>query len=144
MPARYELKKTKNGEYMFDLLAGNSQVIFTSQVYKEKRGALTGIASVSKNAHTDALYERKIGKNGEAYFVLHARNKEVIGRSQMYTTHSAMERGIASVRKNAGAPTKDLIEAPAAKKVAKKAATKKTAAKASFRQRDGNVTVPES
>jgi uncharacterized protein YegP (UPF0339 family) len=111
MPAHYVLKKTKNGEFMFDLLAGNGQVIFTSQVYKEKRGATTGIASVSRNAHTDALYERKIGHNGEGYFVLHARNKEVIGRSQMYKSKGAMEKGIASVRKNADAPTKDLTEA---------------------------------
>jgi uncharacterized protein len=119
MPAHYVLKTTKNAEFMFDLLASNSRVIFTSQVYKEKRGATNGIASVGKNAHTDAMYERKVGRNGEAYFVLHAKNKEVIGRSQMYRSKSAMEKGILSVRKNADAPTKDLTDAAPKKATAK-------------------------
>jgi len=100
MAARYELKPTKNGEIMFNLLAGNNEVILTSQMYKEKNGALNGIESVQKNSQTDEQFERKTAHNGQFYFDLHAANKQVIGRSETYTTKAAMEKGIASVKKN--------------------------------------------
>jgi uncharacterized protein len=117
MAARYELKHSKNAEFIFNLLAGNNQVIFTSQVYKEKSGALNGIKSVQKNAGVDARYERKVAKDDESYFVLLAANKEVIGRSQLYKSKESLEKGIASVKKNGPvAPIKDLTHtAPKAK-----------------------------
>jgi uncharacterized protein YegP (UPF0339 family) len=100
MAARYELKPTKNGELMFNLLAGNNEVILTSQMYKEKSGAMNGIESVRKNSQEDEMFERKTAHNGQFYFDLHAANKQVIGRSETYTTKAAMEKGIASVKKN--------------------------------------------
>jgi uncharacterized protein YegP (UPF0339 family) len=117
MAARYELKHPKNAEFIFNLLAGNNQVIFTSQVYKEKSGALNVITSVQKNAGVDERYERKVAKDDESYFVLLAANKEVIGRSQLYKSKESLEKGIASVKKNGPtAPIKDLTHpAPKAK-----------------------------
>ncbi len=38
--------------------------------------------------------------SGEPYFVLKATNGEVIGRSEMYSSASAMENGIESVKTN--------------------------------------------
>ena len=47
-------------------------------------------------------------KNGEFTFNLKASNGEVIlTASETYTTQSACENGIASVKKNAGAPVED-------------------------------------
>ena len=47
-------------------------------------------------------------KNGEFTFNLKASNGEVIlTSSETYTTQSACENGIASVKKNAGAPIED-------------------------------------
>jgi len=100
MAARYELKHTKNGEFVFNLLAGNNEVILTSQMYKEKSGALNGIESVQKNSPLDEHFERKTAVNGQFYFDLHAVNKQIIGKSETYTTKAAMEKGIASVKKN--------------------------------------------
>jgi uncharacterized protein YegP (UPF0339 family) len=100
MAARYELKPTKNGEVMFNLLAGNNEVILTSEMYKEKSGALNGIESVKTNSQIDEMFERKTASNGQFYFNLHAANKQVIGRSETYTTEAAMEKGIASVKHN--------------------------------------------
>ena len=45
-------------------------------------------------------------KKGEPHFVLVAGNIEVIGRSEMYSSKSAMEKGIKSVMNNG--PTKDV------------------------------------
>jgi uncharacterized protein YegP (UPF0339 family) len=73
----------------------------TSQTYESKESAEDGIASVRQNAGLDERYEEKTGTDGHAYFVLIAANKQVIGRSQMYSSRDAMRKGIASVKKNA-------------------------------------------
>ena len=50
MPGKFELKKTSNGQFRFNLKASNGQVIATSESYKTKAAALNGIESVKKNA----------------------------------------------------------------------------------------------
>lgn len=103
MSARFELKHAAGGQCMFNLKAPNGQVILTSESYKSKQGALDGIESVRTYAVADERYERKIAKNGRNYFVLTAPNGEMIGKSEMYSSVSAMEGGIGSVKKNAPA-----------------------------------------
>jgi uncharacterized protein YegP (UPF0339 family) len=85
---------------MFNLKAGNGEVILTSELYSEKSSATAGIESVKANAADDARYERKTSKNGQAYFVHKASNGQTIGKSEMYSSVSAMENGIQSVKKN--------------------------------------------
>ena len=101
MAAKYDLKKSSNGKFMFNLKAGNGQVILTSEMYEAKSGAENGIESVRKNGPEEKRFERRESKKGEPYFVLKAANGQVIGRSEMYSSSSAMENGIASVKKNA-------------------------------------------
>lgn len=48
--ARYERKETKTGKHMFNLKAGNNQVIGTSESYESVAARDNGIASVKKNA----------------------------------------------------------------------------------------------
>ncbi len=50
MAGKFELKKTSNGQFRFNLKASNGQVIATSESYKTKAAALNGIESVKKNA----------------------------------------------------------------------------------------------
>ncbi len=45
----------------------------------------------------------KQAKNGQFYFNLTAKNGQVIASSEMYTTKSACENGIESVKENAPA-----------------------------------------
>ncbi len=47
---RYERKETKSGQHMFNLKAGNGQVIGTSESYTTTSARDNGIASVMKNA----------------------------------------------------------------------------------------------
>jgi uncharacterized protein len=109
MAGVFELKATSDGQFMFNLKAGNGEVILTSEHYKAKDSATNGIASVQKNAGDDANFERLEASNGDPYFVLKAANAQVIGRSEMYSSKTAMENGIASVKSNApGATTEDL------------------------------------
>jgi uncharacterized protein YegP (UPF0339 family) len=99
MSGWYVLKRSGD-QYMFNLKAGNSEVILTSERYTAKSGAQNGIESVQTNSPKDERYERKTSTAGDPYFVLKAGNGEVIGRSEMYSSKSACENGIESVKRN--------------------------------------------
>jgi uncharacterized protein len=100
MKPSFEIKRTHDGKFMFNLKAPNDEIILTSQAYTTKEAAERGIASVKENAAVDGRYEEKTGTNGKPYFVLHAANKLVIGKSEMYSSREAMHKGVASVKKN--------------------------------------------
>jgi uncharacterized protein len=97
---KFELKKTDRGQFMFNLKAGNQQVILTSELYRDKAGAQNGADSVKRHAGSDANYERKTSSKGDPYFVLKAANGQIIGKSEMYSSPAAVENGIASVKNN--------------------------------------------
>lgn len=107
MAAKFELKKSKNDKFFFNLLAANGQIILSSEVYEAKAGALNGIESVKKNAADDGHYDRLTGKDGSPYFTLKAGNGQVIGQSQMYSSEQARDNGIASVKTNGPIATTD-------------------------------------
>jgi len=96
----YQISPTSNDKFMFNLKAENNQVILTSQVYEQKQSALAGIASVQANGPFSKNFEHKTSIAAEPYFVLKAQNGEIIGTSQMYSSASAAEAGIASVQIN--------------------------------------------
>lgn len=107
MAAKFELKKSKNDKFFFNLLATNGQIILSSEMYEAKASAVNGIESVKKNAVDDARYERLLGKDGSPYFTLKATNGQVIGQSQMYSSEKARDNGIDSVKTNAPVATTD-------------------------------------
>ncbi len=47
------------------------------------------------------MFDRKKAKDGSPYFSLKSTNGQVIGSSEMYSSTSAMSKGIASIKKNA-------------------------------------------
>lgn len=98
---KFEITTDKSGKHRFNLKASNGQVILSSQGYESKAGCTNGIESVRKNSQDDARYDRKTAKDGSPYFNLTSTNGQVIGNSEMYSNASAMENGIASVKKNA-------------------------------------------
>jgi uncharacterized protein YegP (UPF0339 family) len=81
MAGKFVVSKTKSGKFMFNLKAGNGEIILTSEEYAAKASALNGVESVKKNAADDGRYERKEQKNGQPFFVLKAGNGEPIGKS---------------------------------------------------------------
>ena len=101
MPAKFQLKKAKNGKVYFNLLATNGEVILTSQMYASKPNAKKGIASVQTNAATPGQFEDKTNKSGQHFFVLKAKNQQIIGTSESYSSAAAMKKGIKSVSTNA-------------------------------------------
>ena len=98
---KFVITTRKNGEFQFNLKAGNGEVILASEGYTAKPSCLNGIESVKKNAPEDKRYERKEAKNGKFYFNLKAGNGQVIGTSEMYESAAGRDKGIESVKRNA-------------------------------------------
>jgi uncharacterized protein len=109
MTSYFEIKRAADAQFMFNLKAGNNEIILTSQTYASKQAAEIGIASVKANSKDDGRYDRRTAADKSPYFVLTAGNAQVIGNSEMYSSVFSMEAGVASVKANGpGAATKDL------------------------------------
>ena len=98
---KFVISKRKNGEFQFNLLAGNGQVILASEGYASKPSCMNGVKSVMENAADANRFDPKVARNGKYYFSLKASNGQVIGNSEMYESKAGCENGIDSVRKNA-------------------------------------------
>lgn len=98
---KFVITKRKNGEFQFNLNAGNGQTILTSEGYAAKSSCENGIESVRKNSQDDSKFEKKTSSNGKPFFNLKATNGQIIGSSEMYESEAARDNGIASVQKNA-------------------------------------------
>ncbi|MBL7788313.1 MAG: YegP family protein [Chitinophagales bacterium] len=97
----FVITKRKDGDFQFNLKAGNGQVILTSEGYSSRAACDNGIESVKKNSQDDGRFERKESSNGKPFFNLKASNGQVIGKSELYESSASMENGIESVKKNA-------------------------------------------
>ena len=107
MAGKFELKKSQNGKFHFNLKAGNGQVILSSEMYETKPAASNGIESIKKNAAEESRFEKRVNSKNEPFFILKAGNGQEVGRSEYYSSESAMNNGIESVRKNAPDATVD-------------------------------------
>lgn len=111
---KFVIKETKSG-FVFNLKAGNGEVIATSEVYNTESACKSGIKSVQTNCTADVedqtvenvaqvknpKYEIYTDKSGEFRFRLKARNGEIIATSEGYKSKSGCIGGIESVKKNA-------------------------------------------
>ncbi len=107
--------KTSASGLRFNLKAGNGQVIATSQLYKTLATCRKGIISLQKNANSpvenqtednyapvkNPKFEVYKDKAGEFRFRLRARNGQIVGTGEGYTTLAKCLNGIASIGKNA-------------------------------------------
>ncbi len=102
---KFVITKRSNGEFQFNLKAGNGETILTSEGYSSKSGATNGIESVRVNAPDADRFDKKTSTNGKHYFALKAKNGQIIGSSEMYESASGRDNGIQSVMKNAPSAT---------------------------------------
>ena len=119
---KFVVKETKTG-FVFNLKAGNGEVIAVSEVYSSEAACMKGIESVRKNAVeakvedqtvaeveavSNPMFEVYTDKAGEFRFRLKARNGEPIAASEGYKAKASCMNGIESVRKNA--PDADVVK----------------------------------
>lgn len=112
---KFVVKQTKNG-FVFNLKAGNGEIIATSQTYSGEDACMNGIESVRKNAElakledqtvenfetvTNPKFEVYLDKRGEYRFRLKARNGEIIATGEGYKAKVSCLNGIDSIRRNA-------------------------------------------
>ncbi len=108
----FEIKKSKDGRFVFNLYAANRVIVATSQIYSSSQSAITGINSVIANAEKAAIedktlknytqqnfpkWEIYIDKGGQFRFRLLASNGSCVCHSQGYTQKSTCKKGIESV-----------------------------------------------
>lgn len=111
---KFVIKKSDAG-CRFNLVAGNGQVIGTSQVYKSMDACKNGIESVKTNAAVAGIedqtkegftelknpkFEIYKDKSGEFRFRLTAKNGQNILASEGYTQLAGCMNGIESVKTN--------------------------------------------
>ena len=118
---KFVIKEAKTG-FMFNLKAGNGEVIATSEIYSSMDACKNGVASVQKNAPIAALEDQTVkdfetqknpkfevytDKRGEFRFRLKAANGQIIATGEAYKAKASCLNGIASIRKNA--PDADVV-----------------------------------
>ena len=121
--AKFVVKTSKNGGYVFSLKANNGQVVATGQVYKSIAACKNGIKSIKTNAPIAPIEDQTVegfaveknpkfevyeDKKGETRFRLKAKNGQIIATGEGYKAKKSCLNGIESIRKNA--PEADIVE----------------------------------
>jgi hypothetical protein len=96
--ARFETFEGLDGQFYFNLLAGNGENVLRSEGYKSQAGRDAGMAAVVAAGVDAKAYEVLLAKNGEYYFNLKAGNGQVIATSETYTRKSSATRAVRTVR----------------------------------------------
>ncbi|MBQ7333450.1 MAG: DUF1508 domain-containing protein [Clostridia bacterium] len=113
---KFEIKKSKDDRYVFNLYAANKVIVATSQVYSSSTAAMNGIKSVIENAVKAPVEDQTLkafdtlpypkweiyqDKGGQYRFRLNASNGSCICHSQGYTSKASCKNGIESIKKTA-------------------------------------------
>jgi uncharacterized protein len=110
--AAYDVQLAKNGEYYFNIVAANHEIVATSETYSSKSNAtraastvrqlinLTGAKPEAAPAVKRERFETFTGEDKKVYFRLRANNGEIVLGSQAYTAKSSALNGIESVKSN--------------------------------------------
>lgn len=111
---KFEIKKSKDGRFVFNLYASNNVIVATSQIYSSSTSAVNGIKSVIANAASAQIEDQSLKKvtpvpfpkweiyqdKGEQYrFRLCASNGSCVVHSQGYTSKANCKKGIESIIK---------------------------------------------
>ena len=112
---KFVIKPTKSGGFVFNLKAGNGEVIATSETYNSLEACKNGVKSVITNAPEAALedqtvegfateknpkFEMYTDKAGEFRFRLKAKNGQIIATGEGYKAKAGCKNGIESILKN--------------------------------------------
>lgn len=101
MAARFELRKSPDEKYVFDLLTAEGQVVLSSMPHASRASALGGIEAVRLYAPDDGRFGRLSARDGAPYFTLKAASGQVLGQSQRFKGAKARDAAIACVQTHA-------------------------------------------
>jgi uncharacterized protein len=86
-----------SGQYYFHVVAGNGNIMLTSEGYTTRTGALNGILSVLDNGTLESRYQIFQGKDSQHYIRLRAANGRIIAMTEGYSTLSNARRAVKSM-----------------------------------------------
>ena len=119
-PDGFEILESDGGDAYFNVVAGNGQVVATSETYASASNATRAVdttirivaTAIDATAATGAArFETFTGQDGQTYFRLRAKNGEIVLQSEGYSSKSAAEGGIDSVEANGVDATRyELVE----------------------------------
>lgn len=101
---KYQITKASNGQFRWTLKAANGEKLLTSETYTTKQGCLAGVTS-SKTSVADKNFDKRTSIAKQPYFNQIANNYHVLGTSEMYSSTSARDAGIESVKRIAPTAT---------------------------------------
>lgn len=111
MGSKFELIKTTDGKFLFNLRSASGQVVFVSEPYENKSEALEVIETTRSNSLRVGAFVAKANAKGQPYFLLKGTDGREIGRSDFFSSKSAMEDIVESVKRSAPEATlNDLTE----------------------------------
>ena len=65
---KFVITKRINGEFQFNLKAGNGQTVLISEGYTTKTACLNGIESIKVDSQDDSKFDRRESSTGKPYF----------------------------------------------------------------------------
>ena len=96
--SRIETFKGIDDRFYFHVVAANGEVVLQSESYESLSAAKGGVASTLDNAAQTSSVEMRTAKSGDSFFVIKAKNGEVIGTSEMYASRSNADEGAKTLR----------------------------------------------
>lgn len=91
---KFVISKNTNGEFKYEFLNDNGEVIFEKSGYRNKAMCLKVIESIKRNAQDDSKFYRKRTADNECYFNLKSSNGQILGISKIYIDKATRENTI--------------------------------------------------
>lgn len=98
---RFENVLRANGQFYFNLLASNGQILFQSEGYKNETARNNGISMFLMIVSNESNFERKLSATKKFYFIVKATDGNILGFSRMYESEASRDNGIEAVKNNA-------------------------------------------
>jgi uncharacterized protein YegP (UPF0339 family) len=108
-PASFQLLQAKDGQWYFNLVAGNNKIVGTGELYVSQSNAQRGLETVAdvvehatygRASTSGSRFQVFKGIDGQYYFHLRAGNGAIVLQSEGYTTKTNAKNGTASVLTN--------------------------------------------
>jgi uncharacterized protein YegP (UPF0339 family) len=96
--ARVEFLQGTSGQFRFNVHARNGQIVLSSEQYTTEAAAVNGAVAVQTVGSDAAAYTLQQNASKGWYFTVKADNGQIIGVSQQYTTKSAAQSAITSMK----------------------------------------------
>nr|WP_288835547.1 YegP family protein [uncultured Flavobacterium sp.] len=95
---KFVISKNTNGEFKYEFLNDNEDVILEKSAYKNKAMCLKVIESIKRNAQDDSKFYRKRTTDNECYFNLKSSNGQILGTSKIFEDKATREYAIQLVK----------------------------------------------